>query len=98
MKIDVAMNISNFMYADNLQATKELMELFDSLTDLLKTKPSTYEEYVNIYDDHFCTFTDWNSLVESESYCDDGLTEEECKDQLNKTIFQLPCGWYVQYT
>ena len=26
-----------------------------------------------------------------------GNQVEECKEYLNETIFQLPCGWYVQY-
>jgi hypothetical protein len=91
----VANNISNFFYRGNLQATKELMELFDKIPFLRELKNT--EEYVNTYDDHFYTYKTWEDLVTSEAEQTDGLTEEECEEELSKTIWQLPCGWYVQY-
>lgn len=99
---NVADNISNYMYADNLEATSQLMELFDSIT---KNPLSTWRDYVRMYDDNFYTYSTWEELVASETVWkeivsgteqSDGLTEEECKEQLNKTIWKLPCGWYVQ--
>lgn len=91
----VATSISNYLYEENFEATKQLMELFDRIA----RKPLfTWKEYVKMYDDHFYTYRNWNELVKSEIeqgvY---GMTEEECKEQLNETIWQLPCGWYVQY-
>ena len=50
-----------------------------------------------MYDDNFYTYPTWKELLDSEKDSTDGLTEEECKEQLNETIWQLPCGWYVQY-
>lgn len=101
---DVAYNLSNFFYEDNLQATKELMELFDYikkeklLGEYEARKPlETAEDYVRMYDASFYTYLTWDDLVESEEEQTDGLTEEECKELLNKVIWQLPCGWYVQY-
>ena len=91
----VAENISNPMYSENLQATKELIELFDKIS----RKPlKTVEDYVKFYDDNFYTFSTWEALVESEKGQSDGFTEIECEEQLNKniSIWQLPCGWYVQ--
>ena len=49
-----------------------------------------------MYDENFYTYATWDALVYSETDIG-GLTEEECKEQLNETIWQLPCGWYVQY-
>ena len=91
---NVAWNISNYLYEDNLEATRQLMELFDKIT----RKPlSTWKDYVRMYDDSFYTYRTWEELVRSEAEQNDGLTEEECKEQLGETIWQLPCGWYVQY-
>ena len=92
---EVAKGLSNYTYAENLQATKELMELFDKIS----RKPlKTAEDYVKFYDDNFYTFSTWEALVESEKEQSDGFTEIECEEQLNKniSIWQLPCGWYVQ--
>lgn len=90
----VAESISNPMYNENLQITKELIELFDKIS----RKPlKTAEDYVKFYDDNFYTYTTWEELVASEEELIDGFTEIECKEQLNKSIWQLPCGWYVQY-
>lgn len=55
------------------------------------------EDYVKMYDDNFYTYQTWEDLIESEKDQSDGLTEDECKEQIGKTIWQLPCGWYVQY-
>lgn len=99
----VANNISNFMYKDNLQATKELMELFDYLKE---SRPNDYitrksledwKDYVRNYDDNFYTYKTFDELVESEEDQTDGLTEIECRAEINNTIWKLPCGWYVQY-
>lgn len=90
----VADHLTNFLYKDNLQATKELMELFDKLS----AKPlDTVDKYVKMYDDNFFTFETWEELIESEREQPYGLTEKECKEQMNKSIWQLSCGWYVQY-
>lgn len=90
----VAEHLTNFWYKDNLQATKELMGLLEELS----AKPlDTLDKYVKMYDDNFFTFKTWNELIESEKDQPDGFTKEECKEQINKSIWQLPCGWYVQY-
>lgn len=95
---DVAENLSNFIYADNLQATKELMELFDRIKKMCPLNSlSTWKDYVKMYDDNFYTYQSWTELIESEKEQNDGLTEEECKNALNHIIWKLPCGWYVQY-
>ena len=48
----VAENISNPMYSNNLQATKELIELFNKIS----RKPlKTAEDYVKFYADNFYT-------------------------------------------
>lgn len=89
----VANNISNPNYNENLQATQELIELFNKIS----RKPlKTAEEYVKFYDNNFYTYKTWRELVESEKEQFDGFTEKECKEQLNQSIWQLPCGWYVQ--
>lgn len=99
----VSWGISNSSYQNNLEATKQLMELFDNIVDKFNNKVvhrtlNTPEDYINMYDDNFYTYWTWEELVQSEiEQSTFGMTEEECKAQLNKTIFQLPCGWYVQY-
>lgn len=90
----VSWNLSNFIYHGNIEATEQLVELFDKIT---KKPLKTPEDYIDMYDWNFYTYWTWDELVESEAEQNNGLTEEECKEQLNKTIFQLPCGWYVQY-
>lgn len=101
---EVAVGLSNFTYADNLKATKELMELFDYIKE---TKPlgewasrkplKTAEDYIKMYDDNYYTYQTWDELVNSEEEQNDGLTEIECRMEINHSIFKLPCGWYVQY-
>jgi hypothetical protein len=98
----VSWNLSNFTYHGNLKATEQLMELFDNIVDRFNNKVAhrtlnTPEDYIRMYDDNFYTYQTWEALVESEAEQNNGLTEEECKEELNHTIFQLPCGWYVQY-
>ena len=90
---NVARNISNYLYEDNLEATEQLMELFDRIA----RKPLlTWKDYVKMYDESFYTYRTWEELVRSEVEQGDGLTEDECRAYLNIHIFQLPCGWYVQ--
>lgn len=101
---DVAIGLSNFIYADNLQATKELMVLFDYLKESKMlgiyeaNKPlGNAKDYIRMYDENFYTYQTWEALVKSEKEQGDGLTEDECRMEINQTIFKLPCGWYVQY-
>lgn len=90
----VSYGLSNWMYHGNLEATAQLVELFDKIT----TRPlKTPEDYIRMYDDNFYTYHTWKYLVASEEKQNNGFTEEECKEELNHTIWQLPCGWYVQY-
>ena len=68
------------------------------MTRLMIEKPlETWEDYVRMYDDNFYTYSTWDELVKSEEEQTDGLTEIECRMEINNTIFKLPCGWYVQY-
>lgn len=92
----ISWNLSNPSYNGNLEATKQLVELFNNIT--IPHRPlNTPKDYVDMYDDSFYTYWTWEALVESEAEQNNGMTAEECKEQLNKTIWQLPCGWYVQY-
>lgn len=98
---DVAHDISNFIYWNNLEATKQLMELFDTIANGLHRKLGSAQDYVNMYDDNFYTYETWEELVDSEIDQTDGLTEEELKreleDNVHGSVWQLPCGWFVQY-
>ena len=91
---NISYGISNPSYHGNLEATEQLINLFNSIS---KRPLNTYEDYINMYDDNFYTYWTWEALVESEAEQNNGFTEEECKEELGKTIWQLPCGWYVQY-
>lgn len=90
----ISYGISNSSYNGNIEATEQLISLFDRIT---KRPLKTLEDYINMYDWNFYTYWTWDALVESEADQNEGMTEEECKEELNKTIWQLPCGWYVQY-
>lgn len=89
----VMSGLSNFLYWYNEDATQQLMELFDQIS---RIELKTANDYIKMYDENFYTYATWDALVYSETDIG-GLTEEECKEQLNETIWQLPCGWYVQY-
>lgn len=89
----VASELPNVLYRNKEEVTQQLMELLDKLS---KVELKTADDYIKIYDENFFTYPTWEALVYSEAYIG-GLTEEECKEQLNQTIWQLPCGWYVQY-
>lgn len=100
---NVSSGLSNYSYAEDLKnngtATKELMDLFDSLDGTwVGRKLNKAEDYVSMYDDNFYTYKTWEELVRSENeqgaY---GMTRTECAEQIGVTIWRLPCGWYVQY-
>lgn len=91
----ISWNLSNFVYHGNIEATKQLVELFDKIA---KKPLETPKDYIDMYDWNFYTYWTWEELVQSEiEQSEFGMTEEECKAELNHTIWQLPCGWYVQY-
>ena len=99
---DISWGISNPSYNGNLEATRQLVELFDRIVGRFNNKLvhrilNNPDDYIRMYDDSFYTYWTWEELVQSEADQSNGLTEEECKEELNRTIFQLPCGWYVQY-
>lgn len=95
---EVSKYISNFIYKDKIEETKQLMELFDKIT---RKELNTPDDYVEMYDNNFYTYTDWKSLVDSEKDQTDGLTEKELENELKDenfgSVWKLPCGWYVQY-
>lgn len=93
----VSWNLSNPSYHGNLEATKQLMELFNVVDIPRRYRLNNPEDYINMYDDNFYTYWTWEALVKSEAEQSNGFTEEECKTELGNTIWQLPCGWYVQY-
>lgn len=90
----ISYSLSNPLYHGNLTATEQLIFLFNRLS---KHPLKTHEDYINMYDDNFYTYRTWEELVKSEADQSNGFTKEECIEQLNKTIWKLPCGWYVQY-
>ena len=90
----ISYGISNPSYHGNIEATEQLVSLFDRIT---KRPLKTIEDYINMYDWSFYTYWTWDALVKSEAEQNNGMTEEECKEALNNGIWQLPCGWYVQY-
>ena len=89
---EVSCGISNFIYHGNIQATEELINLFNHI---LRCKPQTAADYIEIYDNSFYTYRTWKELIDSEIECD-GLTEDECRSEIGKSIWQLPCGWFIQ--
>lgn len=90
-------NLSNSLYHGNIEATKQLMELFETIDIPRRYRLNTPKDYIDMYDDNFYTYHNWEALVKSEEEQTNGFTEEECREELGKTIWQLPCGWFVQY-
>lgn len=90
----ISYNLSNWTYNGNLEATEQLVSLFNKIA---RRPLRTPEDYINMYDWNFYTYHTWEALVESEAEQNEGMTEEECHAEFNKTIWKLPCGWYVQY-
>lgn len=87
--------VSNCLYRDNMQATRELVELLDNVCKSCSlTIP---DDYIKAYDDLCFTYKTFEELIESELeqgvY---GFTYEECSSEIGKSIFQLPCGLWVQ--
>lgn len=91
---EVSQGISNFNFSSNIQATKELMELFQEIS---KTQLTSADDYINMYDDNFYAYETFEELVLSEEEQNEGLTREQCINEINKSIWKLPCGWCVQY-
>jgi hypothetical protein len=93
--IQISKNLSNIIYENNVSATRELVGLINKLPHLISI--NEWSDVVEIYDNSFYTYTTWEDLVASEKeqgvY---GLTEDELRNEMNKSIWQLPCGWYVQ--
>lgn len=90
----VSYGLSNSLYHGNFEATKQLVELFDKIG---RNSLKTPEDYINMYDWSFYTYRTWEELVKSEEEQSEGMTEEECMENMDINIWQLPCGWYVQY-
>ena len=96
----VQRSISNFLYKNDFQATKELMMLFNRITKenrFLSRSLDSWKDYIKMYDESFYTFLTFKALVDSEKEQSEGMTEEEIKEQIGITIWQLPCGWFIQY-
>ncbi len=92
----VSERISNSLYGGNLQATRELMELFNSVS---RKELETADDYICMYEECFYTYANWGELVESEKDLVDGLTERELREELEDekgSVWRLSCGWYVQ--
>lgn len=91
--------IAKYVLRGNFEAAKDFVNLIDSLERYKKYRDSnsyTWEYYVRVYDNNFYTCETWNDLVQSEAEMgEDGLSENELKELLGITVFQLPCGWYV---
>lgn len=85
--------IPNFNYHNNYEATVQLITLLDSLS---KNKIKTPDEYANVYHSNFFTYKTWEELVDSEKYSRYGFDEKKLHREFNKSIWRLPCGWYIQ--
>ena len=85
--------IPNINYRYNYEATVQLISLLDLLS---KNRITTPEEYADMYESHFYTYKTWEELVDSEKYIY-GLSENVLHSEFNKSIWKLPCGWYIQY-
>lgn len=91
----IAQQICCPYYRGDFEATRAMVEVISA-----KAKPgllNTPADYVDLYNGNFYTFKSWTELVESEK--EEGelaLTEEQLKNEVGRTIFQLPNGWYLE--
>lgn len=82
-------------YKEDFEATRAMAEAIAA-----QAKPgvlSTPADYVKLYDDNFFTFKSWAELVASEK--EEGelaLTEDQLKQEVGRTIFQLDNGWSLE--
>lgn len=92
----ISTKLPNAYYRNNVPATRQLVELLDK--KIRKSALRCPDDYVKVYEDTCFTYKTFDEFVESELeqgvY---GFTKEECKDAINKSVFQLPCGWWVQF-
>lgn len=94
--VKVSLNLSNSLYYKNIEATRQLCEMIEKIKPRLKdsTEPN---DYVKSYDDDMYTYQTWDELIQSEiDQGDYGLTPTECREEMNHSIWMLPCGWFVQ--
>lgn len=91
----ISRGISNYLYRDNMQATQELVDLLETVCK--NGALTTPDDYIKAYDDLCFTYKTFDALLESENEQGEyGFSPEECCAEIGKSIFQLPCGWWVQ--
>jgi hypothetical protein len=90
----VAAAIDNPRYEENLEATRQLMEVIEKCS---RHPITTWKEYADVYNWKCYTYPTWDELVKSEAEQSEPMSEDECRSELENTIFQLPCGWFVQF-
>lgn len=92
----ISCGLSNTLYHENIQATRELIELLERVCkNSALTSPA---DYIKAYDDLCFTYKTFDALLESENEQGEyGFSPEECRAEIGKSIFQLPCGWWVQF-
>mgnify|MGYP004629265519 CR=1 FL=1 len=91
----IAQSVCCPYYKEDFEATRAMAEAIAA-----QAKPgvlSTPADYVKLYDDNFFTFKSWAELVASEK--EEGelaLTEDQLKQEVGRTIFQLDNGWFLE--
>lgn len=82
-------------YKEDFEATRAMAKAIAA-----QAKPGVLDtpaDYVKFYDDNFFTFKSWAELVASEK--EEGefaLTEDQLKQEVGRTIFQLDNGWFLE--
>lgn len=82
---------------------KQIADLFFELKKagdyrLQNTNLDTVADYVEEYCNSWYRYDSFEKLLESEKEQGEayGLTEEECKEEVGKSIFELKSGWFIQ--
>lgn len=79
--------ITNIFYEEKLQGNRIIKH----------AKLETIEDYVEEWENCWYRYMNWEGLIKSEiEQGSDGLTEEQCKEELGSSIFELPTGMYIQ--
>ena len=89
----VAEAINVRLYKENLQATAELIAMLFKLKGKEAFKSS--KDYADAYTKGFNTYACWKDLIKSLGADKSPMAVSECHLAVNKTIFRLPCGYYI---
>lgn len=90
------------LFRNNLIATDQLLSILDREAFIQKYEHrlETAKDYNDAYLCFNCfTFENWDELLKSENEMNEfKLSEQQLKELIGSKIFQLDCGYWVQFS